>query len=408
MSISQLSIHMQTKCGTEKTFICNVCGKAFLTNANLIQHSVIHSEKNKYLCDFCGKGFALKGELKVHERSHTKEKPFTCQVCQKGFVYRESLVTHSTIHTGRPYLCSCCGRTFSCIGNLLKHKRRKPDTCGSEAHMDVKMVAPRSSTRSKERINKKRKLVRNKVKSEPAEEPSVEYLELGYDYEGIEPEQEGNEIVFEVQLVNEGENDTESTSFECFEVSLADNDSIETKNELVDEESTYETEPEQMIMEIEIEKKEEDELLSYEAQSDAEVDPIELEQDLPPLNVEEYFTFTNTCFFCQKCPKSFSTFSRCVRHLRCDHGVDKQVDAQLKSYVLKNLKQEPEETKVIVVEREGRSETKKSYPCSVCGRVFSNKTLVRDHERSMCSTNPLYKCETCGKAYQSAGSLVSP
>lgn len=52
-------------------------------------------------------------------------------MCEKGFCHRQSLITHSTVHTGiKPFQCENCGNSFSCIGNLLKHRRTHPDTCG--------------------------------------------------------------------------------------------------------------------------------------------------------------------------------------------------------------------------------------------------------------------------------------
>lgn len=53
------------------------------------------------------------------------------QVCNKGFCHRQSLITHSTLHTGiKPYQCEGCGNAFSCVGNLLKHRKTHTDTCG--------------------------------------------------------------------------------------------------------------------------------------------------------------------------------------------------------------------------------------------------------------------------------------
>lgn len=53
------------------------------------------------------------------------------QVCGKGFCHRQSLITHSTLHTGiKPFQCENCGSSFSCVGNLIKHRRTHSDTCG--------------------------------------------------------------------------------------------------------------------------------------------------------------------------------------------------------------------------------------------------------------------------------------
>lgn len=69
------------------------------------------------------------------------------KVCNKEFAHRESLVTHSSLHTGvKPYICECCGQKFSCVGNLIKHRRVRPQSCGLPKYTNAK-CAPRASTK---------------------------------------------------------------------------------------------------------------------------------------------------------------------------------------------------------------------------------------------------------------------
>lgn len=51
------------------------------------------------------------------------------------------------------------------------------------------------------------------------------------------------------------------------------------------------------------------------------------------------------------------------------------------------------------------SPKKYMYMCPSCGKNFSSKVALSDHERSNCGRSPLYKCESCEKAFHSAGSL---
>lgn len=148
-SASQLRVHVDSKCGTEKKHKCSECNSLYLTQASLNAHMIKHVGEKSHLCNFCGSSFLNKGQLKVHERMHTGEKPYKCNQCDKAFAHRESLITHSTTHSGiKPYHCSFCGSRFSCIGNLLKHRRARPDTCGLPQHCLTNKIVPRPNIKT--------------------------------------------------------------------------------------------------------------------------------------------------------------------------------------------------------------------------------------------------------------------
>ena len=118
----------------DKTFPCDICGKAFKHKRNLNNHTRIHNGEKPYACETCEKTFTHSSSLADHERIHTGEKPYVCNICEKAFTFRGNLAQHKMIHTGeKPYTCNICENTFTQSSSLAKHKRihtdEKPYAC---------------------------------------------------------------------------------------------------------------------------------------------------------------------------------------------------------------------------------------------------------------------------------------
>ncbi|XP_039996668.1 zinc finger protein 491-like isoform X2 [Xiphias gladius] len=130
-----LTRHKMTHSG-ERPHSCQICGRSFKLPGTLRQHEKIHTDRERsYLCDVCCKMFLTSKQLQIHMRTHTHEKPYHCGECGKGFTTKGPLTIHMRVHTGEtPYRCPDCGWSFKRKINLdnhvTVHSGVKPFVCG--------------------------------------------------------------------------------------------------------------------------------------------------------------------------------------------------------------------------------------------------------------------------------------
>ncbi|KAM9332714.1 uncharacterized protein KZ484_017831 [Pholidichthys leucotaenia] len=113
----------ENQCGTdtsEKSVKCSVNDNDCKNESQKKKH---HTDKS-HVCNTCGKRFRFKNHLSVHERIHTGEKPFCCEICGQKFHRHDNLKIHLRIHTGeKPFCCETCGHRSNHHGDLNIHIR---------------------------------------------------------------------------------------------------------------------------------------------------------------------------------------------------------------------------------------------------------------------------------------------
>ncbi|XP_037335836.2 zinc finger protein 345-like isoform X2 [Pungitius pungitius] len=116
--------HEKIHAARERSHLCDVCCKMFLTAKQLQIHLRTHSEEKPYRCGECGRGFTTKGPLTIHMRVHTGEAPYRCPDCGWAFKRKINLDNHVTIHSGlKPFVCGICGKACARKSYLTVHMR---------------------------------------------------------------------------------------------------------------------------------------------------------------------------------------------------------------------------------------------------------------------------------------------
>lgn len=74
-------------------FVCELCGKPFLSFSSLNQHKQTHDTERKFHCSLCPKTFKGISGLKQHISGfHYKIKPYTCEICKYSYALKGDML----------------------------------------------------------------------------------------------------------------------------------------------------------------------------------------------------------------------------------------------------------------------------------------------------------------------------
>ncbi|XP_044028821.1 uncharacterized protein si:ch73-347e22.4 [Siniperca chuatsi] len=107
-------------------YSCGHCGKSFNRWNKLWLHQRSHRQTGRpaFSCSQCELEFRFLGSYIDHLWEHAAQTPYACPLCPDTFANEENLTTHiSECHKHRDFKkCSTCGKNFSTLRNLKKHK----------------------------------------------------------------------------------------------------------------------------------------------------------------------------------------------------------------------------------------------------------------------------------------------
>ena len=133
-TVNFLQTHLKYHAG-EISFICETCGKTFVTKADLGKHirashcpSNLNEDCGSLICKGCSKVFKFEKWLRKHrtagcpaERKEVDD--IRCRFCAKEFPNHAMLKIHEYRHTRRRVSCEVCQKTCVSRADLVRHRR---------------------------------------------------------------------------------------------------------------------------------------------------------------------------------------------------------------------------------------------------------------------------------------------
>ncbi|XP_063631022.1 GDNF-inducible zinc finger protein 1-like isoform X2 [Cydia splendana] len=120
--MEEINLRKKTRNYLESNFRCDDCGRGFDADAAYNNHLLRHSPgEGQYPCEICGMRFKLKCMCQRHQDVHRLK--FICNECNYVSRDRYQARRHHAMHTGKTYECQHCGKVFNKSSTYLSHVR---------------------------------------------------------------------------------------------------------------------------------------------------------------------------------------------------------------------------------------------------------------------------------------------
>lgn len=274
-------------------------------------------------------------------------------------------MTHSTIHTNlKPYACANCKRTFSCIGNLIKHRKVRPDTCGREEFKIQKV-----NKRARVKVDKNVATV-----TIPQDEiiigDQIVYQEvIAYD---------GNHQIklennFAIIIPNEQIGNIEKRIIDVTEDNVQ---LVQENGQLTNNAQLYENE---FVEQNSIEEDQNDEQFTDQEHLNNSIENEELSQ---------YLEINDQSYGCKLCPKIYHKKIISIKHLKKEHNI-----------LIKSFNYDDKN-------RYRKTQRDQSFLCIYCPKKFtSEKMMIRHQIVHGPYGNLIHKCSCCSMWFENLTEL---
>lgn len=123
--VQSLQEHCRTTHNGAGCFMCETCGKRFMTKLSYTRHVDSHGGKRGAICHVCGKSFSRADYLQTHYTIHMGKRTFACSQCPRTFVRSIQLKAHEKTHSGiKDHICKVCSKGFARSDKLKEHMLR--------------------------------------------------------------------------------------------------------------------------------------------------------------------------------------------------------------------------------------------------------------------------------------------